>query len=645
MIPLEQRQQLTDNLTRRLDPPALMLAIAITLSVLAPATAKAEQVTLEEVAVIGRKPADMSGAALHGFTSYVTHPVAAAPPVNLADLLNSQPGVAFNGQGGLFQTVSIRGMARQRIGTFFLDLPVTTERRAGTALSFIDPVLVETLELQRGPVTTAYGAGNVAGLLRVVPRRYENRALLGYGGSGDEDLQLIQLASRNAFAGLSRRSASEARTTEGEPLNTGFTQFNFLAGGRIDTGDAEYELDLLLTRGEDIGKSNNLYPDRRITEYPFDQHVIVHLQRRQGEFNHTTLYAHHQELRTDVLRINERLNRVDNTSLDFGARTAFAASVGAASLNWGGEYNGRRRVRADETERDFATGTSTRQELLDGEQDDLALFLDLQRNLAGVDFSAGARAGRLWQEAGGWNARQETLYSGFLGVHWPVAQDLALSAEMSSGRRPAGLSERFFSGTTGRGVALGNPDLSSETVYSLDLGLQQRLGNIRWRAHVFMMELDDFIERLPVSDELTTYRNVDGGQIRGVEALLQWELSPQVQIELGGSVQEGERGNTQLQDVPADEIYATLAYQGEQWRGRLSWGHRFAKKDVALQEQPVGTANRLSGSLTWLPDPAWEVTLWGSNLLDDAYLLSTDEQATLAEERSLGIRLQYRWRT
>ena len=638
-----RRKPLKDTAARNLCPGRLLKAFAVVACLAGAVPGFGQPDPLEEVTVTGRKPSDAAGEALHGFTSFLESETNATPPANLADLLRTQPGVALNGQGGLFQTVSVRGLARQRVGTFFLDLPVTTERRAGTALSFIDPVLVDTLELQRGPATTSYGSGNVAGLIRVIPRRYENRAVLGYGGSGDENLQLIQFASDKAYAGLSRRSASKARTADGHALNTGFTQVNLLAGGNLEIGEAKYELDLLFARGEDIGKSNNLFPEQRTTDYPFDQHVLLHLQRQQERVNHMAVYAHYQKLRTEVLRPEDRLNRVDNASLDVGARTAFRSSIGEIHLNWGADYNGRRRVRADEEEWDLETGDYASRHLLDGEQDDLAVFVDLRREVDGIELSAGGRIGRLWQDAEGWGSRQESLYSAYLGTRWPLAQDFELSAELSSGQRPPSLSERFFSGTTGRGVVLGNPNLASETVYSLDMGLQHHTGVFRWRLHAFLMELDDFVERLPFSDELTTYRNIEGGRIRGIEALLQWELHRFVDLEISGTLQDGERGSSPLQDVPADEIYAALAYQGDRWRGRLAYGHRFAKKDVALQEQPVGRAKRLSASLTWQPVAAWEITVWGSNLLDDAYLLSTDEQATLAEERSLGVRLHYGW--
>ena len=125
---------------------------------------------LEQVVVSGRKPVAADGEDVHGFTSYTRMDELLTAPANLAEVVNKQPGVAYTGQGGLFQTVSIRGLARQRVGSYFLDIPLLSERRAGTAASFIDPKMLGSVELVRGPASTSYGAGNIgslyAGLLK-----------------------------------------------------------------------------------------------------------------------------------------------------------------------------------------------------------------------------------------------------------------------------------------------------------------------------------------------------------------------------------------------------------------------------------------------------------------------------------------------
>ncbi len=79
---------------------------------------------------------------------------AAAPPGRLTELVAELPGVAENGQGGIFQTYSIRGVARQRVLTLISGMRVVGERRAGVSASFLDPGLIGKVDVLRGPSST-----------------------------------------------------------------------------------------------------------------------------------------------------------------------------------------------------------------------------------------------------------------------------------------------------------------------------------------------------------------------------------------------------------------------------------------------------------------------------------------------------------
>ena len=79
------------------------------------------------------------------------------PFVSIADLVAEAPGVSQNGQGGLFQTYSVRGVSRQRILTLVEGMRIVGERRAGVSASFLDPLLLGSVEVVRGPSSTYWG--------------------------------------------------------------------------------------------------------------------------------------------------------------------------------------------------------------------------------------------------------------------------------------------------------------------------------------------------------------------------------------------------------------------------------------------------------------------------------------------------------
>ena len=54
-------------------------------------------------------------------------------PSALTDLVTAVPGVSENGQAGLFQVFSIRGVSRQRVRSLVSGMRITSERRAGAS--------------------------------------------------------------------------------------------------------------------------------------------------------------------------------------------------------------------------------------------------------------------------------------------------------------------------------------------------------------------------------------------------------------------------------------------------------------------------------------------------------------------------------
>jgi len=126
---------------------ALLLALLLPSSLLAagetPATQQEPLASehVEEVEVPAQRGGDPSAPA--GMASTVVDPE--KEPVlsdGIAGLAATVAGVTENGQGGLFQSISIRGLARLRILQLVDSVRITSERRAGAAVSFLDPLLI-----------------------------------------------------------------------------------------------------------------------------------------------------------------------------------------------------------------------------------------------------------------------------------------------------------------------------------------------------------------------------------------------------------------------------------------------------------------------------------------------------------------------
>ncbi|MEP4485551.1 MAG: TonB-dependent receptor [Halioglobus sp.] len=598
---------------------------------------------LENIVVTGRKPAGSTGSQLHGFSSYTQIEDLPNVPPTLSSLVSQLPGVALAGQGGLLQTVAIRGLSRQRVGSYFLDIPILTERRAGTAASFIDPAILDGVELVRGPATTAYGSGNLGGLIRSIPGTATGlEARLGWGGSGSENNQLVRYGEQNFYAALSHRGSNDAETPDGTDLHTEYDQWNLLLGGETDTESATYKVVTLLTDANDIGKSNVRYPDDRVTTYPDERHWLSQISRLT-EDDQIHAFVHYQDLSTEVLRPGVRLDVVDSSSIDFGARYVREWETGT-DWRWGLDYLGRRNVDIDEQRKPIDGLPEPSMASLRAEQDEIAVFVEAKRSWSEFTATAGARLGAQQQNAEGWSEENESLVSAYLGANWSFATDWSANAELSRGVRVANLSEKFFSGTTGRGLVQGNPNLSPEVADNIDLGVVYDNGRLQIETHVFYMALDDFIERVPISTEVLSFRNLDGGHISGMDFDARLGLDDKLEIGLGGQIQSGENeeGNN-LQDISPNRLSLNALYRGATWQWSLDYQHRFEHDDVAATEQSIGSADLLSFSITKPLSESMVLSVWGRNLLDQTYILTTDELSTAGEKIAFGV--EWSWRS
>jgi iron complex outermembrane receptor protein len=603
-------------------------------------TANAE---LELVRVTAQQVLSENSAPFANSTTLIPGDASPNPPRALAELLRNEPGVEYNGQGGLFQTVTIRGMGRQRIGSYYLDIPLLSERRAGTAASFIDPVIVDSVELVRGPSTIMHGYGAIGGLLRVQPRdRQGFGAGLGWSTGGEENLQYVAYGDDDRQFALSHRGADESTSASGDPLNTGFDQYNVRLALNQSRGDLRFGLDSLFTYADDIGKSNNLFPHERITDYPRERHWLGQLSAERDGHWRGSVFFHLQDLETRVERVEKRLNEVDNSAADFGAKLVLFRGENTSPLRIGLDYLARRSVDADEKQTDFDDGRSRQWNILRGEQDDIALFADLEHSYRAFQWAAGLRLAHTWQDAEGFEGEDETYATGFYGLEWFTSDALSLSFQASAGQRPANLSERYFSGSTGRGLVVGNPDLDSEKAITLNLGSRWEQGDGSLAIHAYYTHLEDLIERVEVAPGVLGFRNNREGDIFGAELTARYELGDAWLLSAGGSYQDGEDDDGDpLQDISPNTLSAGLEYRRHRWNLQAHYSYRFSRDDVAATESGVDTARLLSTRAEYHVGRQFSVALWSRNLLDEEYVISTDELSTEGEERTFGIALTW----
>ena len=147
--------------------------------------------------------------------------------------------------------------------------------------------------------------------------------------------------------------------------------------------------------------------------------------------------------------------------------------------SWGVDYFARRGVDAEERVASLIDGSVSLASTLDGAtQDEAAAYGTVRWSWGAATFQAGTRFTWHRQTNGGSGApdrpsRDDGAWTAFAGLVRPLGNGLELTANLGTGLRFPNLSERFFTGTTGRGQVIGNPDLEPEGSLNVDLGLRR----------------------------------------------------------------------------------------------------------------------------------------------------------------------------
>lgn len=562
----------------------------------------------------------------------------AVAPSTLLELVEGAPGVAENGQGGIFQTFSIRGVARQRVMTLIDGMRVTGERRAGVSTSFIDPLLLGPVDVLRGPSSTYYGSGALGGVVQVFARDFEKLHLsLGYDSWGDETYQVLGWGDGSWSLGLAHRTRSNdfVETTE---VNDHFTQLSASLSRRWERGGYAFRFQALPSYGDDIGKANTDFPERT-TNYPEENHLLMKLDVTAPTGWSFDVWAHPNDLTTEVTRGSE-LNVVQNDAFDLGLSFERPMPLqGNLSGRYGVDYVGRRGVQALESDEDLLSGLRTEQRTLDGEQDEAAAFASLSWSWGRATFQGGLRTTWQRQSNVGWPRREDSAVTGFLGLVRPIGR-AELVANVGTGLLFPDLSQRFFTGTTGRGQVLGNPDLDPESSLNVDLGLRFYGRRLFFAAHVFQLDIDDYIERIDLEDDTRTFVNLTSGTVQGLELEGFYEISERWLVSWSGHLLDGEDvDGAPLADIPADRLRMTLQFREGRWESRVAYQYRARKDDPGSGERAIPGADLLSLSLDLRLAEGLTLVVRGRNLLDEVYWNAADDKAPPSAGRSLGLAL------
>ena len=616
---------------------------ASTLLLFSTSLAAADPARLEEVVVSG--VADPRMGSLLTSTEIRTTSVEEqiTLPLSIGSLADALPGVSLNGQGGLFQSYSMRGFSRWRIRTEISGVPILTDRRAGNSLSFLPPELVETIQVNMGPASSLYGSGAMGGVMNVsLLNPTQTSVSLNASSMGNaREVSLKTPINKNTALLGSIREASNGKSGDGTPLNTGFEQSTFYVRNKSYVNDTEVSTEVLVNNGNDIGKSSALFPNSRVTHYPHDNHRLLNVRATTPNSWFLQAYAHQQNWASVTLRDSGLRNTSDYSSTTIGGLLSRTSQSEQSSQRYGLDVTRRHDVDITEITAEPGAEIASRNVVDDGTEWTAGLFWERTWYLNGLSLQGGLRADSAEVNVASGSADHSDINLQ-LKADWQLTTAWDLTIEIGSAYRLPTLSELYFDGETPRGRLVGNDALKSEETVGAQLSLLYDVGNTAFEMTASANRVDRYIERILLSDGLESYRNLKSGELWGIDGQIQ-HRNNNLQHTLSWQWQHGESSTGEtIADLPPPSVRYAASWQRSDLTLGMDLRYRFARSRSGPGEIPLGSASILGLSAQWKVNSHWIVQTSVTNGLNKNYRASATQLGPLDAGRAINVKIDWR---
>jgi outer membrane receptor protein involved in Fe transport len=509
-------------------------------------------------------------------------------PVNLMQALENVPGVSQVSEGHA-SVPAVRGMARGRTLILIDGARVTSERRVGPSATFLDPFVLESVEVSRGPGSVAYGSDAFGGVIYARTRRAEPgsplrmRAIATLGAGIPERRVGMEFSKGLAQGGVlfqaHYRDIDDYRSPEGDVFNSGASDRGFLARAESALAGGTMTVGWQSDFGRDVERPRNNSRTVRFFYPTEDSHRLTlgySLRDRAGftRVGIDTYVGSYAQItnqdRAATATTGRSLERADVSANDFQLRGTAERFAGKARVEFGVDVNGRFNLEALDITQAYdragsLTSDATNVSIDDARRSDAALFASAEVPVTTLLVAAGgARVDRInTRNVGGFFGDRSTSNSSASGYGSVTAGPYAgfsVTAQVSRGFRDPVLSDRYFRGPSGRGFITGNPDLEPETSIQFDLATRFTSRRARLAVFFYQYDIEDLIERYQTEVDFFFFRNRGEGRVRGFEVESQLDVGWGITTELAGQIARGTLldDDTPLDDAPSDNVSVQL---------------------------------------------------------------------------------------
>ena len=626
-----------------------------------------EPLLSESVTVTGSAPS-IEATPAAATTSVSGRDVSVRQPANLMQAIENVAGVNQVSEGQA-AVPAIRGLARGRTLILIDGARVSSERRAGASATFLDPSLVEGVDVARGPGSVAYGSDAFGGVISVRTRRVAPGSpwavqFSGTAGTGVPELRgSVEVSKGLAEGGVlmaaHAREADSWDSPEGEVFNSGFSDQGFLFRTEHKAGAGTLSAGWQSDFGRDIERPRNNSHSVRFYYPSEDSHRFTagYEARETAGFQRlgvTTFVGAYAQV-TDQDRFatattGRSIERAEVSASDYQVRGFGERLFGKSRLEVGLDVNGRAGLHAIDdliTYNLAGDVVSTRPTVSveSARRTDTGAYVSIDSAVtAALAVGAGVRTDYVTtSNEGGYFGDYSTgngAFSGFASATLGSFRGFSLTGQIARGFRDPVLSDRYYRGPTGRGYITGNPELDPETSIQGDLALRYVAPRFRLATYYYDYRIHDLIERYATSVDDFLFRNRGSARIRGFEIEGQAELGAGLSLELTTQVAEGRALDDMayLDDVSPINLSAVLRRQfGEGAFGQVRVAYFSHDEHTGPTERVVPGYTLLDAAAGLRVARPLEFRIQARNLLNQEYYASQDVRAVLAPGRSASL--------
>ena len=566
----------------------------------------------------------------------------------VADQLATISGVSLNGQGGQFQSYAIRGFSRGRVRTEVDGIPIITDRRAGNSISFLATDLFSGISVIKGPSSTLYGSQALGGVVNLSTSMAEQTSLQLEGQTGSEYKALTFKHKQNNLAlGLAYQEANNDQASNGDELNTQFKRASGFVRYQRQNNGLTTTFSWLPSLGKDIGKSNLRYLNSEISDYPEEIHSLAQLQLNSEQDWLIKFFHHYQNWDSSTLRLEQYDSLTEYQSHTLGIQWLSQFHFNEVKSDIGIDWLARKGVSIGTEYELFQPQDELTVELLanelTGEKDNLAIYNKNQWQFGSTQLSLSFRYDWLQQQSGEYSDATEQEFNAAFTANVPLSTSLSMGFELANGFRYPTLSERFFNGSTPRGLILGNQDLVPETSLGIQTSFDWQANTaVEVRGAFYHYELDNYIERYRLNDNLLSYRNLSEAEISGLELEVYWFVNDNLEQQFKFQQQNGhDNQNQRLDDLLPKKLSWSMLASFNDLSITNSLSHYFSADRVGSSEAERERYTLWDMSLNYQLSATQSISLVLNNIANQSYYGSLDEDASLQPERS--IKLSTTW--